>query len=200
VCSQRNSRFPIFRESRDQIVGVLHLKDLARAFVAGDQLGSFEDLMRPPIFVPESLPLDEMLAQFRDDRQQIAIVVDEYGGTAGLVTMEDLAEEIIGEIQDEYDEEVEPFEQISPGMLRVRGDLLLDELDQHFDIFVDPGDAVTVGGLFMSELGRVPRAGDRLEYGGLTFTVESMQGLAVETAIIEFPEEPVDTDAEEETL
>jgi len=197
VCSQRNSRFPVYRETRDEIVGVLHLKDLARSFVADGHLGTFEDIIRPPIFVPESLPLDEMLAQFRDDRQQIAIVVDEYGGTAGLVTMEDLAEEIIGEIQDEYDEEVEPFEQISPGELRVRGDLLLDELDQHFDIFVDTGDAVTVGGLFMSELGRVPRAGDRLEYGGLTFTVESMQGLAVETAIVEFSDEPEDNQDEE---
>ena len=101
--------------------------------------------------------------------------------------MEDLAEEIIGEIQDEFDEEIAPFEQISEDTLRVRGDLLLDELDQHFDIALNVSDAETVGGLLMSELGRVPQAGESVEVDGVRFVVESVDGLAVNTALIEFP-------------
>lgn len=195
VCNQRYSRFPIYHENRDHIVGVLHLKDLARALLEPDAPAAIGDLMRRASFVPESLPLDEMLAQFRDEQSQIAIVVDEYGGTAGLVTMEDLAEEIIGEIQDEYDEEIVPFQQIGPNNLRVRGDLLLDELDQHFDVSLEAKDAETVGGLIMSELGRVPRKGDVITYGGLTIEVETVKGLAVNTALVEFPGQLLVSDA-----
>lgn len=194
VCHQRYSRFPVYLENPDEIIGILHLKDLARKFVEGDDQYALSDLIRPAVFVPESLPLDEMLARFRDDRNQIAIVVDEYGGTAGLVTMEDLAEEIIGEIQDEYDEEIEPFQQIGPNTLRVRGDLLLDELDQHFDIALDVNDAETVGGLIMAHLGRVPRKGDRATFEGLEIEVESVDGLAVDTALVRLPEGLIDTE------
>ena len=205
VCNQRYSRFPVYRDSRDQIVGILHLKDLARSFVhrddtavktgdgAGDNHTDVAEMMRPATFVPESLPLDEMLARFRDDRNQIAIVVDEYGGTAGLITLEDLAEEIIGEIQDEYDEEIAPFQQIGPNTLRVRGDLLLDELDQHYDTELAADDAETVGGLIMSQLGRVPRKGDRITSWGIDFEVESLSGLAVYTALLHLPEGALDT-------
>ena len=192
ICNQKYSRFPVYRDNKDNIVGVLHLKDMARNRLQTDQQFSLETVMRPAVFVPESLPLDEMLSQFRTQSIQIAIVVDEYGGTAGLVTMEDLAEEIIGEIQDEYDEEIAPFVRVAPGTLRVRGDLLLDELDQHFDIDLDIQNAVTVGGLIMSVLGRVPKPGDVVKYAGLTFKVESVVGLAVLTAIVEYPESQVE--------
>ena len=107
--------------------------------------------------------------------------------------MEDLAEEIIGEIQDEYDEELAPFIEIAPGQLRVRGDLLLDELEQHYDIDLDT-EAETVGGLIMSELGRVPVAGDTVSVADLHVTVESVNGLAVNTAIIQLPD-PSELDA-----
>lgn len=197
VCSQRYSRFPVFRETRDYIVGVMHLKDMARQLLQADGIFSVADIMRPVVFVPESLPLDEMLARFRDERFQIAIVLDEYGGTAGLVTMEDLAEEIIGEIQDEFDEEIEPFQQISPGKLRVRGDLLLDELDQHFDISFDVDDAETVGGLLMFKLGRVPQPGESITIGGIRIEVESVDGLAVDTALIQLSDIPGDTGGSE---
>jgi CBS domain containing-hemolysin-like protein len=194
VCNQRYSRFPVFRDTRDQIVGVLHLKDLARAFVHDESSTNIADLMRPATFVPETLPLDEMLSQFREDRSQIAIVVDEYGGTAGLITLEDLAEEIIGEIQDEYDEEILPFQQIDDLTLRVRGDLLLDELDQHFDIGLSEDEAETVGGLIMSQLGRVPKADDRVTCEGIEYQVETMSGLAVYTALVRLPEGLVNLD------
>ncbi len=188
MCSERYSRFPVYRESTDEILGVLHLKDVARAYEQGRDNESVQEIVRPPVFIPESLPLDEMLQQFRSSHTQIAIVVDEYGGTAGLITLEDLAEEIIGEIQDEFDEEIAPFVQIGPGSIRVRGDLLLDELEQHYDIDIDTADAETVGGLLMEELGRVPEVGDRLSINNIEIIVESVAGLAVNTAMITYTE------------
>ena len=181
----------MYEVSRDQIVGILHLKDLARSSLRKTEEFSLSQIIRPALFVPESLALDEMLGQFREENRQTAIVVDEYGGTAGLITLEDLAEEIIGEIQDEYDEEIAPFQIVTSGTLRVRGDLLLDELDQHFDIEFDMNDAETVGGLVMSELGRVPKPGDRIHVGDLIIVVESMAGLAVDTAVIKYDDAAV---------
>ncbi len=191
VCGQPYSRFPMYEVSRDQIVGILHLKDLARSSLRKTEEFSLNQIIRPALFVPESLALDEMLGQFRAKNRQTAIVVDEYGGTAGLITLEDLAEEIIGEIQDEYDEEIAPFQIVTSGTLRVRGDLLLDELDQHFDIEFDMNDAETVGGLVMSELGRVPKPGDRIHVGELIIEVESMAGLALDTAVIKYDDAAV---------
>jgi putative hemolysin len=141
-----------------------------------------------------------MLAQFRARHFQVAIVVDEYGGTAGIVTLEDLAEEIVGEIQDEFDEELPPFVALDERTLRVRGDLLLDELTQHYDIDFDTGeaeDSETVGGLIMSLLGHVAQPGDEASFDGVHFVVEAIDGLAVATALVYLPERARD-DAEDE--
>jgi CBS domain containing-hemolysin-like protein len=115
--------------------------------------------------------------------------MDEFGGTAGLVTLEDLAEEIIGEIQDEFDVETAPLEPIDARRVRVRGDLLVDELAQYLDSDLEHPEAETVGGLIMAELGALPVAGDCVTYGGLTFTVERMDGMAVDAAIVDLPAE-----------
>jgi len=144
IAEDRHSRYPVYEEDRDHIVGILYLKDLARRLLETPNEFNLRELVRPAVFVPESLPLDEMLAQFRSAHFQIAVVLDEYGGTAGIVTLEDLAEEIIGEIQDEYDEEIAPFEELDSTTLRVRGDLLLDELTQHFDLDFEAEEAETV--------------------------------------------------------
>ncbi|MEX1018925.1 MAG: hemolysin family protein, partial [Litorilinea sp.] len=141
-------------------------------------------LLRAAVFVPESLPLDAMLALFRKEHFQIAIVLDEYGGTAGLVTLEDLAEELIGEIQDEFDEEIPPFAEIAPNLIRVRGDLLLDELNQHFDLDFEDEDAETVGGLIMSKLGRLARPGEQISFPTSQLQVEAVEGLAIHTALL----------------
>jgi CBS domain containing-hemolysin-like protein len=106
--AEPHSRYPLFDQDRDHVVGILHSKDLARHMVGDDATFDLHSLMRQPVFVPKTLPLDELLPRFRREHIQIAIVVDEYGGMAGLVTLEDLAEELIGEIQDEFDREQEP--------------------------------------------------------------------------------------------
>ncbi len=199
ICEEHHSRYPVYEEDRDHILGILHVKDVARQLL---QTGGPSDplaengwdlraMLRPAVFVPESISLDDMLAQFRAQHFQIAIVVDEYGGTAGIVTLEDLAEEIVGEIQDEFDEELPPFVALDDRVLRVRGDLLLDELTQHFDLDFDTEEAEdleTVGGLIMSLLGHVAQPGDEATFEQVRFVVESVDGLAVETALVYLPE------------
>ncbi len=187
VCGERHSRYPVYAETRDEIVGILHVKDLARYLLKPTTPFNLANMVRPVMFAPESLPLDDMLGQFRGQHAQVAIVFDEYGGTAGIVTLEDLAEEIIGEIQDEYDEDIAPFVEIAPNTLRVRGDLLLDELTQHYDLDFDTTEAETVGGLIMALLGQVPQPGDEVTQGGVHFVVESVDGMAVATALIFLP-------------
>lgn len=189
VISQPHSRYPIYAESQDEIVGILHAKELARVIVSDAPKGPFDltGLTKPPILAPEALPLDEMLAQFRREHRQIAVVIDEYGGVAGIVTLEDLAEELIGEIQDEFDEELAPIEAINAHTLRVRGDLLLDELDQHYDLDFHDEDMDTVGGLVMTHLGHVANVGESVVIGDVRFEVESVEGLAVRTLLVHLP-------------
>jgi CBS domain containing-hemolysin-like protein len=126
------------------------------------------------------------LLRFRTEQLQIAVVIDEFGGTAGIVTLEDLIEEVVGEIQDEFDKEILPFEEIEPGIIRVRGDLILDELNQHFDLNLQTTEAYTVGGLLMTVLGRIPKTGDVVEYNGISIKVESVQRMAVQRALVTF--------------
>ncbi len=189
----QHSRYPVYEEDRDHIIGILHLKDLARRLNhSGGQKRestfSLRKALRPAFFVPETLALEQMLTYFRTQHVQIAIAVDEFGGTAGLVTLEDLVEEIIGEIQDESDSEIPPFVEIGQQLLRVRGDLLLDELNQHYGLALEHDDAETVGGLIMDALGHMADIGEQVEYAGVQFEVESTEGLAVETALVVLPE------------
>lgn len=190
VCSERHSRYPIYAESLDQIIGMLHIKDLARYRGRGEEkfdLRAFA-LQRPVPYVPESVPLDQMLVRMRRERISLAVIVDEFGGTAGIITLEDLVEEVVGEIQDEFDLESAPFEEVGTLELRVQGSLLLDELNQHYDLELDDTEVNTVGGLIMTELGRIPQTGDRVEHDNIVFLVEEVEGRAVETALITLPQ------------
>lgn len=188
VCETRHSRYPIYDGTMDQVIGILHVKDLARDHIHRTAAFDLRRLARDTVFVPESLSLEDMLDQFREDRAQMAVVVDEFGGTAGIITLEDLVEEIVGEIIDEFDrEETPPFEQVEEGVVRVRGDLILEELNQHYDLKLEHPEADTVGGLIMAELGRVPQSKDTITYTHVTFEVEEVEGLAVQTAFVRLP-------------
>lgn len=191
VCEARYSRYPIYERSLDQIIGVLHIKDLARHRVKENMPFDLREFAsrRPVPYVPDTVTLDELLVRFRQERIPLAVVVDEFGGTAGIITLEDLVEEVVGEIHDEYDEEESaPFEQLDERTLRVQGSLLLDELNQHFDIDIDHPEVNTVGGLIMTVLGRIPEPGDTMEEDGVQFTVEEVQGMAVQMARVTLPE------------
>ena len=173
------SRIPVIGEGTDDVVGVAYLKDLVRRTYVhreGESVEKVESVMRPAVFVPESKPVDELLREMQAQQSHVAIVVDEYGGTAGLVTIEDVLEEIVGEITDEYDVEETMVEQLPDGGLRVSTRLHVDELAEHLGVELTDDDVDTVGGLLAKHLGRVPIPGARVWVQGVELTAESAQG------------------------
>jgi CBS domain containing-hemolysin-like protein len=173
------SRIPVVGESTDDVVGIAYLKDIVAW--QHDHAGSADDVpvgkvMRPATYVPDSKPADELLRQMQSQRIHVAIVIDEYGGTAGLVTIEDILEEIVGEITDEYDNERAPVEWLSPDTARVTARLPVDELEELFGVKVEAEDVETVGGLLAHGLGRVPIAGSQAVIAGLRLTAENLAG------------------------
>jgi CBS domain containing-hemolysin-like protein len=170
------SRIPVVGENADDVIGVVYLKDLVRRTL-GDQPGAaVVDVMRAAEFVPEFKPVDELLKEMQARRIHIAIVVDEYGGTAGLVTIEDILEEIVGEITDEYDVERPPVEHLANGEVRVTARLPVQDLGELFEADLPDGDIETVGGLLAQVLGRVPIPGATVTVEGLVLTAESAGG------------------------
>jgi CBS domain containing-hemolysin-like protein len=171
------SRVPVVGENNDDVLGVAYLKDLVRKERSeGGGAAKVEEVMREPVFVPESKPVDELLRDMQAELGHIAIVVDEYGGTAGLVTMEDVLEEIVGEIVDEYDREAPPVEQVDNATTRVTARLPVEDLEELFGVELPHEDVETVGGLLAMALGRVPIPGATVSIGGLTLVAESSKG------------------------
>ncbi len=183
------SRVPVFRETVDDIVGVVHVKNLIKDFIEGGR-PPVRDLFRPCPVVPESKELGELLKEFQQEHQQMAIVVDEYGGTSGLVTLEDIIEEIVGEIQDELDPAEPPeWEELRSGVFRLQGRAPLEVLEELFGLELDEEDVDTVGGLVFSRHGTVPEAGTVVEMnqGSLIFEVEKMDGRRIVSVIAQRP-------------
>ncbi len=173
------SRLPVLGKNVDDVIGVLYLKDVTRVLLEQPKTMSkvsAQDLARVALFVPESKPVDDLLRQLQSQSTHIAIVVDEYGGVAGLVTMEDVIEEIVGEIADEYDKDVAEIEELQDGELRVNAKCSLFDLGERFDLELEDEDVDSVGGLLSKELGRLPAKGDSVVYSGLLFTAERIEG------------------------
>jgi putative hemolysin len=188
VVEEGHSRIPVYEESIDEIVGILYAKDLLPFLKdsAGDP-PALRSLLRTPVFVPESMSVDDLLHEFQRRKVHIAIVLDEYGGTAGLVTIEDLLEEIVGEIQDEYDEEEPLIVKLSDDEARIDGRADVDDLAELFGVTMDLEDEDeydTVGGLIYHRIGGVPKPGDQVIVDGLTLTVETTDGRRVGKVLV----------------
>jgi magnesium and cobalt exporter, CNNM family len=166
---QEYSRFPVYRESLDNIAGFVFVKDLVT--LSAEDSKPITGLLRPAVVVPETKRVPELLKQFQRQQTQIAIVVDEYGGTAGLVTIEDLLEEIVGEIRDEYDVESEPIVDEGNGHFVFSGKVDIDEVAQRLKVQIEREGFETVGGFLMSHIGRVPTVGERFEIDGLVVEI-----------------------------
>jgi CBS domain containing-hemolysin-like protein len=174
-----HSRFPVCGDTLDDVVGFVQAKDLLRIPADARLAVSLREIMKPILAVPESTLLGPLLGDMRAAHSQIAVVVDEYGGTSGIVTLEDIVEELVGSIQDEYDP-VEPVvRRLDDGTFLVPGFWRVDETTRDTHIELPDGDYDTVGGLIMERLGRVPNVGDTIEVEGVTLVVEAMDGLAV---------------------
>jgi CBS domain containing-hemolysin-like protein len=173
------SRIPVVGENEDDVVGIAYLKDIVtRSYEhrEGESVERVDSIMRPATFVPESKPIDALLREMQARQIHLAIVIDEYGGTAGLVTIEDILEEIVGEIADEYDKEQPPVEWLGEGRARVTARLSVEELEELFGVRIEAEDVETVGGLLAQRLGRVPIAGSVAKVAGLRLTAESLAG------------------------
>ncbi len=173
------SRVPVIDDNLDDIVGFAYLKDVVRRDFEDPDVEftqRVEEVMRPALYVPESKPVDALLSEMQASRQHIAVVVDEYGGTAGLVTIEDLLEEIVGEITDEYDADQVETESLADGSVRVSSRFPIDDLDELFGFDVEDDDVDSVLGLMAKRLGRVPIAGAHVEAHGLRFVAEAATG------------------------
>ncbi|MDH5201473.1 MAG: hemolysin family protein [Candidatus Bathyarchaeota archaeon] len=170
------SRIPLYEETIDNVVGIIYAKDLIKYLAEGRRPESLKEIGRPPYFIPESKRVDELLAEMRQHKVHIAIVVDEYGGTAGLVTIEDLLEEIVGEIEDEYDREEVTIERVTDSEAIVDARVSIDAFNELFGVEVTGEDFDTVGGFVYHHLGKVPSAGDEVHADGLTLRVLSVLG------------------------
>ena len=171
IIESGHSRIPVYKENLDHIVGVLNAKDLLPLWLDGDGDFNVEDLYRPPYFVPETMRIKDLLDQLRGKKSHLAIVVDEYGGTSGIVTIEDIIEEIIGEIRDEYDVEEDFFITQEDGSVLVNAWANLDDFEEHFDVKLPRGGYDTLGGFIIHLLGRVPLKGEELRFDDLMMQI-----------------------------
>jgi len=171
-----HSRIPVYRDSIDNIQGILYAKDLLKYLRDGRTDTPLARIVRPAYFIPESKKVDELLQELQQRRVHMAVVVDEYGGTAGLVTIEDLLEEIVGEIQDEYDSEEPTFEAVNSHEYLFDARVPIDEVNKLLDVELPSEGGDTLGGFIYSQLGKVPAPGDRIEFANVAIEVLSVAG------------------------
>ena len=172
-----HSRVPVYKESIDNILGLLYAKDLLKVWNRGDQIESLRSLLRPATFVPEAKKVDELLQEMQAGRVHLAMVVDEYGGIAGLVTLEDIFEEIVGEIQDEYDQSEEaPYTKIAEGEYVFQGRVDLRDFNEIMDSQLPTEETETLGGFIYEQKGRVPTSAETLQVGDILLTIEQVTG------------------------
>jgi len=178
------SRLPVYEDTTDNILGLVYLKDLVRRARAGEGERFVRDAAREAVFVPEQKRVAELLREMQKEKFHMAIVVDEHGGTAGLVTLEDVVEEIVGEIVDEYDIETPHLEYLGDGSLRVRGRTNIDEVNEALEVELPDDEWDTVGGLVFNLLGKVPDEGETVRFQGLEFRTERVEGHRIISVVI----------------
>ncbi|NDD25374.1 MAG: HlyC/CorC family transporter [Actinobacteria bacterium] len=191
------SRLPVIGKNLDDIKGVLYIKDVARLIHENpDRAASVRaiDIAREAVFIPESLPVDDLLQKMQQSAIQIAMIVDEYGGVAGMVTMEDVIEEIIGNISDEHDNDLPEITELEDGWIRVSTRLSLFDLGEHFELELEDEDVDSVGGLLAKQLGRLPARNDQIEFSGLIIRVDRVEGRRkrVVTALVRMSDDLID--------
>jgi putative hemolysin len=189
------TRYPVYRDSLDEIAGILHVRDLFSALHdRGIAQVELAQLLRPAYIVPETKDLAALLAEFRRQNQHMAVVVDEYGAMQGIVTLEDLLEEIVGEIEDEFDLPDESIERIDDTHIRIDGTFPIDDFNEQFGRALDADDYHTMAGMVFGEIGRAPEVGDEVTVDGLALRVVEVEGSRIQRLEVEFREPVPDAD------
>jgi CBS domain containing-hemolysin-like protein len=171
----------VYESDADHVIGVIYVKDLIKSLSNPREQHTIRSLTREVLLVPDSLPVDNLLARFRSKRQQIAIVLDEFGGTAGLVTLQDIIEEIVGELADQFDRSEPPdVQRLADGSALLSGLTLLAEINDQFGLHIVDENYDTLGGHIMGRLERIPEVGDRIAVDGVTLRIEAMDGMRVD--------------------
>lgn len=185
IVSEGHSRYPVLNEERTEVLGILMTKDVLRALIAGelDDNEALRKLYRKPVFVPESKRLNVMLREFKSGRTHLALVVDEYAELSGLITIEDVLEEIVGEIEDEHDEEAQLVKK-RKGFFEVDATMPLEDFNRYFETHYECPGVETIGGCVVSRLGHIPEAGEQLALDGLTLEVLKSDGRRVQALIV----------------
>jgi CBS domain containing-hemolysin-like protein len=181
------TRYPVYRGSLDEVVGVLHVRDLVEAMHdRGIAAVDIEQMLRPAMMVPETKDLADLLAEFRRTKQHLAVVINEYGNVEGIVTLEDLVEEIVGEIEDEFDVPEEAFERVDEDTIRIDGTFSIDQFNDRFGADLPAEDYHTVGGFVFGELGRPAEPGDEVSHDGIVFRVDAVEGQRIDRLTVTF--------------
>lgn len=191
------SRLPVYEGSLDNIIGVIHQKDFYEEILEGKK--DVKSIIQKPVFVAPTMKISKLLRELQSEQTHVAVVIDEYGGTAGIVTMEDILEELVGEIWDEHDEVVEDVEKTGEGEYLVQGNLTVEEFFEEFSIADEETDADTVSGWVMEKLGKIPEGNESFEYGGYLITISEIVSRRItEVKVKKLEEEPEDEEKEEE--
>lgn len=186
VINDGHSRFPVFSNKIDNIVGVLYVKDLLQYFKKKANELDLQSILRKPVFVPENKKTSDMLSEFREERIHIAIVVDEYGTMLGIVSLEDILEEIVGDISDEYDQvdDNAHFSEVAKDQFLVSPKMPLEEFNQVFKTRITSENYETVGGFILDRFGYVPKEGEEIQYGNHVFEIKSVQGSRIQQILM----------------
>jgi CBS domain containing-hemolysin-like protein len=181
VAQHGHARYPVYGEDLDDIIGIFHAKDLYKLLALGQEARfNLRRMVRPPLVIARSMPLDELLAEMKRKRTHVAIVLDEYGGTAGMVTLEDVLERIIGEVHDEFEHETDDIQFLEDGRVLISGLLSIDEMNEHFKLNLEDPFYNTIGGYVFGQLGRRPEVGDEVRVNGYILRVVAMDGLRID--------------------
>jgi len=192
VIESGHSRMPVFRETIDNVIGILYVKDILHYMIKNRSTTkdlNIEKIMRKVYFVPESKRLDSLLKEFQKKRVHIAIAVDEYGGVSGIVCMEDIIEEIIGDIQDEFDNEEEDILQIEPGIYLCDARVSIEDLNETLNLSIPDEDVDTLGGFVFEQMGKIPSRFEKVQYENINFIIQNVVGHKIKTIKIELPGE-----------
>ncbi len=190
------SRIPVFTDDLDEIVGIVYAKDVLKALHQGKHDMPLSDIVRKAHFVPESKKVADLLREMQQEKFHIALVTDEYGSVSGLVTLEDLLEELVGEIADEYDTEEPELEQVAENVYRVDGKLAIDELNEILDVELPDEEWDTIGGLMLGLIGSIPEEGQEVPFQNLRFTAERVNGRRISKVLVTREEEPEEAQEE----